>query len=186
MKFINTVIQDCFICEPNIFYDERGYFLESFNQKEFEAYLGKEIDFCQDNEAKSARGVLRGLHYQLAPFSQVKLVRVVKGKVLDVVVDIRKNSKTFGQHFALELSETNKKQLFVPAGCAHGYVVLSEEAVFCYKVDNYYHKDSERGIIFNDRDLKIDWKLPLSQLIISEKDKKQPLFKNAEVFDFTK
>ena len=145
--------------------------------------MGKSINFCQDNEAKSTKGVLRGLHYQLPPFAQAKLVRVIKGKVLDIAVDIRKGSPTFGNYEAVELSEENKYQLFIPKGFAHGYVVLSDEAIFCYKVDNYYHKESERGIMYNDNSLQIDWKLPVEQLLISGKDKMQPTFKNAELFE---
>lgn len=183
MEFIKTNIPDIILCEPKIFNDERGYFFESFNKEAFEKYLGKPILFCQDNEAKSTKGVLRGLHYQLPPFAQSKLVRVISGKVLDIAVDIRKGSATFGQHVALELSGENKLQLFVPAGFAHGYVVLSDEAVFSYKVDNYYSKACERGIIFDDKELQIDWKLPLEEWIISEKDKVQPTFKMAEVFE---
>jgi len=183
MKFSKTNIPDVILCEPTIFSDERGYFFESFNQEVFENHLGKSIYFCQDNEAKSTKGVLRGLHYQLPPYAQSKLVRVISGKVLDIAVDIRKGSATYGQHVAIELSEENKHQLFVPAGFAHGYVVLSDEAVFSYKVDNYYHKASERGIIFNDAELQIDWKLALSELLISEKDKIQPAFNKADLFE---
>lgn len=183
MKFSKTNIPDVILCEPTIFNDERGYFFESFNQKVFENFLGKSIHFCQDNEAKSTKGVLRGLHYQLPPFAQSKLVRVIAGKVLDIAVDIRKGSATFGKYVAVELSGENKHQLFVPAGFAHGYVVLSEEAVFSYKVDNYYSKESERGLTFNDAELQIDWKLPLSELIISEKDKIQPAFNKADLFE---
>ncbi len=183
MKFIKTNIPDIILCEPNLISDERGYFFESFKKEVFEKFIGRSINFCQDNEAKSTKGVLRGLHYQLPPYAQSKLVRVISGKVLDIAVDIRKGSVTFGQYVAMELSGENKRQLFIPAGFAHGYVVLSDVAVFSYKVDNYYNKDSERGIIFNDKELQIDWKLPLNELIISEKDKIQPSFKNADVFE---
>jgi len=183
MKFSNTIIPDIIIGEPSIISDERGYFFECFKKEAFEKFIGSSVNFCQDNEAKSTKGVLRGLHYQLPPFAQAKLVRVISGKVLDIAVDIRKGSATFGQHVTVELSGENKRQLFVPAGFAHGYVVLSEEAIFSYKVDNYYHKESERGIIFNDRELQIDWKLPLKELIISEKDKIQPTFKMADLFE---
>lgn len=183
MRFIKTNIPDVILYEPKVYNDERGYFFESFNQEIFEKHLGKPIHFCQDNEAKSTKGVLRGLHYQLPPFAQSKLVRVILGKVLDIAVDIRRGSVTFGQCVAVELSGENKHQLFVPAGFAHGYVVLSDEAVFSYKVDNYYHKASERGIIFNDAELQIDWKLPLNELIISEKDKIQPAFNEADLFE---
>ena len=136
MQFERTKIPDVVLCKPTIINDERGYFFESFNKKNFEQFIGCAINFCQDNEAKSTKGVLRGLHYQLPPFAQSKLVRVVKGKVLDIVVDVRKGSPTFGKHEAVELSEENKFQLYVPKGFAHGYVVLSDEAIFCYKVDN--------------------------------------------------
>lgn len=183
MKFSKTNIPDVILCEPTVFKDERGYFFESFNQEVFEKYLGKTIHFCQDNEAKSTKGVLRGLHYQLPPFAQSKLVRVISGKVLDIAVDIRRGSATFGQYVAVELSGENKHQLFIPAGFAHGYAVLSDEAVFSYKVDNYYSKTHERGIYFNDSELQIDWKLPSNELLISEKDKIQPAFDKAELFE---
>ncbi|HEY9168439.1 MAG TPA: dTDP-4-dehydrorhamnose 3,5-epimerase [Lutibacter sp.] len=183
MKFSKTNISEVILCEPTIIKDERGYFFESFKQEAFEKFMGRSINFRQDNEAKSTKGVLRGLHYQLPPFAQSKLVRVISGKVLDVVVDIRKGSVTFGQYVAMELSGENKHQLYVPAGFAHGYVVLSDEAIFSYKVDNYYHKESERGIIFNDPELQIDWKLPFKDLIISEKDKIQPAFNKADLFE---
>jgi len=183
MKFIKTKIPDVILCEPHIISDERGYFFECFKKDAFEKFIGSSVNFCQDNEAKSTKGVLRGLHYQLPPFAQSKLVRVISGKVLDIAVDIRKESATFGQHIAVELSGENKRQLFVPAGFAHGYVVLSDEAIFSYKVDNYYHKESERGIIFNDPELQIDWKLPFKELIISEKDKIQPAFCKADLFE---
>ncbi|MHB1148502.1 MAG: dTDP-4-dehydrorhamnose 3,5-epimerase, partial [Lutibacter sp.] len=166
-----------------LFTDERGYFFESFNKDTFEKFIGFEVNFCQDNEAKSTKGVLRGLHYQLPPYAQSKLVRVISGKVLDIAVDIRKGSATFGQHVAVELSGENKHQLFVPAGFAHGYVVLSEEALFSYKVDNYYSKMHERGIIYNDPDLQINWKLAMNGLLISEKDKMQPAFNKADLFE---
>lgn len=183
MEFSNTNISGVVLCKPTIFADERGYFYESFHKKEFEQFIGKTVNFCQDNEAKSQKGVLRGLHYQIPPFAQSKLVRVIKGTVLDVAVDIRKSSKTFGKYVMVELSEHNKHQLFIPAGLAHGYVVLSDEAIFCYKVDNYYNKASERGIIYNDETLKIDWQLSNKELIISEKDTKLPAFKNATFFN---
>ncbi|WP_372795409.1 dTDP-4-dehydrorhamnose 3,5-epimerase [Lutibacter sp.] len=185
MKFIRTEIPDVILCKPTILKDERGYFFESFKKEAFEKFMGSTINFTQDNEAKSTKGVLRGLHYQLPPFAQTKLVRVVKGKVLDIAVDIRKGSPTFGHYVAIELSEENKYQLFIPAGFAHGYVVLSDEAIFSYKVDNYYHKESERGIMYNDTTLQIDWKLPVAELLISEKDKMQPPFKKADLFEET-
>jgi len=183
MEFIKTKIPDVVLCKPIVFNDERGYFLESFNKEVFEKEIGKSIHFCQDNEAKSTRGVLRGLHYQLPPFAQAKLVRVIKGKVLDIAVDIRKTSPTYGKYIAIELSEENKYQLYIPTGFAHGYVVLSKEAIFNYKVDNYYHKETERGIIYNDTSLNIDWKLPVDELVLSKKDSDQPIFKNADVFN---
>ncbi|MBT8316792.1 MAG: dTDP-4-dehydrorhamnose 3,5-epimerase [Lutibacter sp.] len=182
MKFTRTEIPDVIVCEPNILKDERGYFFESFKKELFEAFIGSELQFTQDNEAKSTKGVLRGLHYQLPPFAQTKLVRVIKGCVLDIAVDIRQHSPTFGQYEAIELSDKNKLQLYIPKGFAHGYVVLSDEAIFSYKVDNYYNKESERGIMFNDPALQIDWQLPANELIISEKDKNQPLFKQADLF----
>lgn len=185
MKFTRLEIPDVILCEPQVFGDTRGYFSETFRQDKIDAFLGFNINFCQDNESKSSMGVLRGLHYQLAPYAQTKLVRVITGSVLDVAVDIRKGSPTFGQHVAVELSAENKKQLLVPRGFAHGFVVLSEEAIFSYKVDNYYHPESDRGIAFNDKSLGIDWKLNSNKLRLSEKDLKQPLFKNADYFKYS-
>ncbi len=176
MKIIPTFIKDLLIIEPDVFADKRGYFFESFNKKRFEELTGKNIEFVQDNESKSKYGTLRGLHYQTGAFAQAKLVRVVTGKVLDIAVDIRENSKTYGQYFSLELSEDNKKQLFIPRGFAHGFVVLSEEAIFSYKCDNYYNKESEGGIIFNDHILNIDWKIGSGDIILSDKDKLHPVF----------
>ena len=183
MKFIPTEIQDVIICKPNVFEDSRGYFMESFRQDLLEDFLEKKINFIQDNEAKSSYGVLRGLHYQLPPFAQSKLVKVIYGKVLDVVVDIRKKSLTFGKHISVELSDENKKQLFVPKGFAHGYVVLSDEAILMYKVDAKYNHTSERGIIYNDATLNIDWKINQKDIILSDKDLKQPEFRNADMFE---
>lgn len=180
MKFNRLEIPDVILCEPKVFGDERGYFIEAFRKDKLEKFLGYSINFCQDNESKSSYGVLRGLHYQLAPYAQTKLVRVISGTVLDVAVDIRKGSPYFGKHVSVELSQENKKQLLVPRGFAHGFVVLSEEAVFSYKVDNYYHPESDRGIAFNDKSLVIDWKLNSNELKLSEKDLKQPLFKDAD------
>lgn len=180
MKFIATSIPDVIICEPIVHGDARGYFVETFREDKLEEFLGFKVNFCQDNESKSSKGVLRGLHYQIPPFSQTKLVRVISGRVLDVAVDIRRNSPTFGQHIAVELSEENKKQLFIPVGFAHGFVVLSKEATFAYKVDNYYSLECDRGIAFDDKDLAIDWKLEKEELKLSEKDLKQFLLKNAE------
>lgn len=176
-----TIIPDVKLITPKVFEDDRGYFFESFRQDLFEKEIGK-INFCQDNESKSTYGVLRGLHFQLPPFSQSKLVRVVKGKVLDVAVDIRKSSKYYGQYVAVELSDENKLQMFIPQGFAHAYLVLSEEAIFQYKVDNYYSPKHDRGIIYNDPDINITLPIPESELVISEKDKKLPLLKDAEIF----
>lgn len=185
MKFKRLEIPDVILCEPQVYGDERGYFIEAFRQDKLDAFLGYPINFCQDNESKSSFGVLRGLHYQLAPYAQTKLVRVINGAVLDVAVDIRKGSPTFGKHIAVELSAENKKQLFVPRGFAHGFVVLSEEAVFSYKVDNYYHPESDRGIAFNCQSLAIDWRIGLDQLKLSEKDIKHPSFRNADYFNYS-
>ncbi len=183
MKFTRTKIPDVIICEPTFHGDERGYFVETFRQDKLEDFLGHTIDFCQDNESKSSYGVLRGLHYQIPPFSQTKLVRVISGKVLDVVVDIRKNSPTFGEHFSIVLSSENKKQLFIPKGFAHGFLVLSDTATFAYKVDNYYSTEHDRGIAFNDSELHIDWKIPLKEIQLSVKDTQQNSFKSALYFD---
>lgn len=185
MKFIRTNLPEVILCKPTVFKDDRGYFYEVFKKESFEEFIGYKVDFCQDNEAKSSKGVLRGLHYQLPPFAQSKLVRVIKGKVLDVVVDIRKNSKTFGEKVIIELSEENKYQLFVPKGFAHGYLTLSDDTIFCYKVDAYYNQKAERGILFNDTELAIDWNFPADKLIISEKDKIQVPFKKADLFEPT-
>lgn len=181
MKFIPTHIPDVIIIEPKLWNDPRGYFFESYRDDLFQQQIGK-IDWVQDNESYSTYGTLRGLHYQLTPHAQSKLVRVIQGKVLDVAVDIRQSSPTFGQHVAVELSADNKRQLFIPRGFAHGFVVLSETAIFQYKVDNYYNKDCDRGIAFNDPALGIDWKIDLAQVQLSDKDSKQPLLKDAEVF----
>ena len=183
MTIEKTKLKDCFVLRPKVFGDERGYFLESFNLKKFESLVETSIHFIQDNEAKSSKGVLRGLHFQLPPYSQAKLVRVIRGKVLDVVVDLRKSSPTYLQHETIVLSSKNKKQLFVPRGFAHGYAVLSQSAVFAYKVDNDYAPEYESGIIWSDKDLAIDWRLDNSDLIISEKDKKlQPLSRFSSPF----
>ncbi len=173
MKVIETEIEGVFILEPQVFGDDRGYFFESFSLKHFEEKVSKTV-FVQDNESKSKYGVLRGLHYQLPPYTQAKLVRVVKGRVLDVAVDIRKGSLTFGKYLAVELSEENKLQFFLPKGFAHGFAVLSEEAIFQYKCDEYYAPDYEGAICYDDPDLGIDWKLPSEDIILSEKDKKHP------------
>jgi dTDP-4-dehydrorhamnose 3,5-epimerase len=181
MNIIDTKLKGCFIIEPKVFGDSRGYFFESFNQNTFNDRLKLEVNFVQDNESFSLKGVLRGLHYQTGKFAQAKLVRVIKGSVLDVVVDIRKNSETFGEHFSIELSEDNKKQLFIPRGFAHGFLVLSNTAIFSYKCDNYYNKASEGGIIYNDTTLNINWNFNETDLIISEKDMLLPNFKDARL-----
>ncbi|MDD2384980.1 MAG: dTDP-4-dehydrorhamnose 3,5-epimerase [Sulfurospirillaceae bacterium] len=182
MTFTPTAIPDIIVCEPIIHGDERGYFVETFRQDRLEAYLGYNVNFLQDNESKSSYGVLRGLHYQLEPFAQTKLVRVIQGTILDVAVDIRKNSPTFGLHVSVELSGENKKQMFIPRGFAHGFVVLSAEAIVAYKVDNYYAPECDRGIAYNDQQLGIDWIVPELQHKISYKDTQHPSFKDAEFF----
>jgi dTDP-4-dehydrorhamnose 3,5-epimerase len=171
MRIEQTPLQDCLIIHEKVNGDARGYFIETFNQRDFNAATGLDIVFVQDNQSKSSKGVLRGLHMQRGASAQAKLVRVLAGAVLDVVVDLRKGSPSFGQHYAIELSEDNHKQFFVPAGFAHGFVVLSETATFFYKVDKFYEPGNEVGIMYNDKDLNIDWKLPESELIFSEKDK---------------
>ncbi|MBO1922998.1 dTDP-4-dehydrorhamnose 3,5-epimerase [Thiomicrorhabdus sp. 6S3-12] len=175
MEFLRQYIPEVFLIKPRVFGDDRGYFLETFRQDEFEEAIGYKVDFCQDNESKSSKGVVRGLHFQLPPYAQSKLVRVIDGRVMDVAVDIRQGSPTFGQYVAYELSAENKHQLFVPRGFAHGFVVLSDTAIFAYKVDNYYSPDHDRGLAFDDPSLNIDWKLPVEYLKLSDKDKKQPV-----------
>ncbi len=184
MKFTRTTIPDVIMIDPVVHGDERGYFVETFRQDKLEAFLGFQVNFCQDNESKSSQGVLRGLHYQLPPHAQTKLVRVIEGKVLDVAVDIRKGSPTFGKHVAVELTAENKRQLFVPRGFAHGFVVLSQKAIFAYKVDNFYSPECDRGIAFDDVAIGIDWKLTKEQLQLSNKDTKQPLLSQADLFDY--
>lgn len=179
MTVTETKIKGCFIIEPTVFTDERGYFLESFNAGRFNDAIGKEVRFVQDNQSHSIKGVVRALHYQIGEHAQAKLVRVLSGSVLDVAVDLRKGSVTYGEHVALELSGANKKQLFIPRGFAHGFVVLSETADFFYKCDNGYNKDAEGGIIYSDPSLNIDWKLPEGELIVSEKDRILPTLENA-------
>lgn len=184
MEVIKTEIEGVVIIEPRIFHDERGYFYESFSQREFEEKVCKTV-FVQDNQSKSSYGVLRGLHFQKAPYSQSKLVRCIKGKVLDVAVDIRKGSPTFGKYVAVELSEDNHRQFFVPRGFAHGFAVLSDEAVFQYKCDNFYNKESEGSIAWNDESLSIDWKIDMDKVILSEKDKNsKPLAQADYLFDY--
>ncbi len=177
MPFIKTYIPDLLIYEPTVFEDSRGYFFECYNEQTF-LKEGVTIKFVQDNQAKSSYGVLRGLHYQLNPYAQTKLVRVLSGTILDVAVDIRKGSPTFGKVFTIELSAENKKQLLVPQGFAHGYSVLSQTAEVMYKCDNFYNKQSEGGILYNDSVLKIDWQIPLEKVIVSEKDLLLPTFEN--------
>ena len=184
MQFIRTAISDVIIIEPKVHGDERGYFVETFRQDKLEAFLGFKVNFCQDNESKSSRGVLRGLHYQLHPAAQSKLVRVIQGRVLDVAVDIREGSPTFGQHVAVELSGENKRQMFVPRGFAHGFLVLEDHTTFAYKVDNYYSPENDRGLAFNDLTLNIDWGMEHSELKLSDKDTKQPSLKDAAHFDY--
>lgn len=177
MQIIKTEIEGVFIIKPQLFKDGRGYFFESFSQREFEEKVSK-ITFIQDNESKSSYGVVRGLHFQRPPFAQSKLVRVIKGAVLDVAVDLRKNSPTYGKHITVELTEENHLQLFIPQGFAHGFSVLSNEAIFQYKCDNFYNKESEDSILWNDKNLNIDWKIPEKKIILSEKDK------TSQTFDF--
>jgi len=185
MNFIRTKIEDVVIIEPQVHGDDRGYFVETFREDRLSEFLGYKINFCQDNESKSSKGVLRGLHYQLAPFAQTKLVRVIQGRVLDVAVDIRKGSPTFGEHVAVELSSENKKQLLVPRGFAHAFVVLEDDTVFAYKVDNYYSPECDRGILFSDEALNIDWILNREELNLSPKDKVQPkLADTNDIFDY--
>ena len=182
MEFKKTNIEGVYIIEPRVFNDARGYFFEAWKKQEFEANIGP-VDFVQDNESKSSYGVLRGLHYQKGEFSQAKLVRVIKGRVLDVAVDIRRSSATFGQHVMVELSDENKRQFFIPRGFAHGFLVLSDEAVFTYKVDNVYAPQAEAGIRWNDPQLGIQWPIDPAQVLTSDKDLRQPLLRDAEVFE---
>nr|WP_320038579.1 dTDP-4-dehydrorhamnose 3,5-epimerase [uncultured Bacteroides sp.] len=178
MNYIQTEIDGVWVIEPKVFNDDRGYFMEAFKKEEFEKNIGQ-INFIQDNESKSTFGVLRGLHYQKGEFSQAKLVRVIKGKVLDVAVDLRQSSPTFGKYVSVELSEDNKRQFFIPRGFAHGFLVLSEEAIFTYKVDNGYAPQSEASIVYNDKDININWPIAEEQIIMSAKDKKATNFKDA-------
>jgi dTDP-4-dehydrorhamnose 3,5-epimerase len=182
MEYKETEIKGVFIIEPKVFKDARGYFMEAWKQAEFDEHVGRTV-FIQDNESKSSYGVLRGLHYQKGDASQAKLVRVIKGKVLDVAVDIRRSSPTFGRHVMVELSEDNKRQFFIPRGFAHGFLVLSDEAIFTYKVDNPYAPQSDAGIRWNDPALGIEWPIDPAVVLTSEKDLKQPLLKDAEVFE---
>jgi len=177
MNLIKTTLDGLVVLKPTIFKDNRGYFMESYNQKNINKLLGT-VNFVQDNESESSRGVLRGLHFQNPPYAQAKLVRCLKGSVLDVVLDLRKESKTYGIFETILLTQENKKQLFIPKGFAHGFVVLSETAIFSYKVDNYYNPDSESGVLWNDLDLNIDWKINKKEIIVSEKDKSLLAFNN--------
>ena len=181
MIVTETKLRGCFIIESKLFHDSRGYFFEIFNQNKFNKLIGKTIDFVQDNESFSLKGTLRGLHFQLGDYAQAKLVRVIQGRVLDVVVDLRKDSPTYAEHSSIELSEDNKTQLFIPRGFAHGFIVLSDTAIFSYKCDNFYHQASERGIRHDDPFLGIDWKLPKESRIISEKDLVLPTLSNIDL-----
>lgn len=180
MKFIATKLEGCFILEPKIIRDERGYFMESFNENTFQKGIGKSVHFVQDNQSYSSKGVLRGMHYQTGDHAQAKLVRVLQGEVLDVAVDLRPNSPTYGQYESVLLSSENQKQFFVPRGFAHGFLVISETATFFYKCDNFYNKESEGGLMYNDPTVNIDWQFHIDELIISEKDTIQPHLENAK------
>lgn len=182
MNLRQTDIESLYIIEPKVFSDERGYFFESFNEQKFNN-LNLNFDFIQDNESFSSFGVIRGLHYQLEPYAQTKLMRVVSGKIMDVAVDLRRQSSTFGKHYAIELSSDNKLQFLIPKGFAHGFSVLSDTVIVNYKCDNYYNKESERGVFYADPELKIDWKIKEDHAIVSKKDKKWPALKDAD-FNF--
>ncbi len=182
MEIINTPIPDLIILKPRVFKDDRGYFFEAYNDNRYKE-AGIKFDFVQDNISYSSKNTIRGLHYQIGDFAQSKLVQVVQGKVIDVAVDLRKNSPTFGKHFAIELSDENNLQFYIPHGFAHGFSVLSETALFHYKCDNYYNKESERGIIYNDKTIGIDWQIDLNNAIVSEKDIILPTFENATKFE---
>lgn len=173
-----TFLKGCLIIKPAVFKDDRGYFFESFNLKKFKKETGVSVNFVQDNQSKSVKGVLRGLHFQKTPHAQAKLVRVIQGKVLDVVVDLRRESPTFGQHFKIVLDDKEHVQLLIPKGFAHGFLVLSDKAIFSYKCDDFYNKESEQGIIYNDPDLNIDWDFPAQELLLSDKDLKLPRLKD--------
>lgn len=180
-KFNNMIIEEthlngCFVIKPNVFKDQRGYFFESFNTALFKKLTNISVDFVQDNQSKSSKGVLRGLHFQEGKNVQAKLVRAIKGSILDVCVDIRKDSNTFGQYFSIILDDKENKQLYIPRGFAHGFLVLEDDTIFSYKCDNFYHKPSESGIIYNDKNLNIEWGFPENQLLLSEKDKQLPTF----------
>ena len=180
MELIETPLKDCVILQPQVFQDNRGYFFESYNAEKVNKLLGRKVDFVQDNQSKSTYGVLRGLHFQKGANAQSKLVRVLEGKVLDVAVDLRPDSPSFGKHFSVELSDENFTQFFIPRGFAHGFVVLSKTAIFAYKCDNGYNKGSEGGLLFNDTNINIDWKVDENDLVLSEKDLVNPTFKELE------
>jgi len=180
MIFTETKLKGCFIIEPKIIKDERGYFMESFNEKTFQNGINQEVRFVQDNQSFSSRGVLRGLHYQTGEHAQAKLVRVLQGEVLDVAVDIRPESETYGQHVTILLSGENQKQFYIPRGFAHGFLVLSETATFFYKCDNFYNKESEGGVIYNDSEINIDWQFDLNNVLVSDKDQQLPNLKSAK------
>lgn len=182
MEYIKTEIEGVVIIRPRVFGDDRGYFMETFKQLEFEEHIGP-VQFVQDNESKSSRGVLRGLHYQKGEHSQAKLVRVIKGRVMDVAVDLRRSSPTFGKYIMVELSDENKQQLFIPRGMAHGFVVMSDEAIFTYKCDNVYCPESEAGILYSDPTIGIEWPIPSEEMLLSSKDTKHPTLLEAELFD---
>lgn len=183
MDYKKTEIEGVYIIQPKVFKDNRGYFMETFRQSDFDAGIGRHVEFIQDNESKSSRGVLRGLHYQKGEASQAKLVRVIKGRVVDVAVDIRRSSKTFGQYVMVELSEENKTQFFIPRGFAHGFLVLSDEAIFTYKVDNAYAPQQEASIRYDDPDIAIEWPMDMTEVITSEKDMNARWLRDAETFD---
>ena len=176
MEAKETYLKGCFVISPKVFNDKRGYFFESFNKEKFESLAGISIDFVQDNQSQSSKGVLRGLHYQIGDFKQAKLVRVIKGSVFDVCVDLRKDSETFGQYFSIVLDDKLHQQLFIPRGFAHGFLTLENDTIFSYKCDNYYDKSSERGILYNDKTINIDWKINGFNLLLSEKDQVLPKF----------
>lgn len=182
MDYKKTEIEGVYIIQPKVFKDNRGYFMETFRQSDFDAGIGRHVEFIQDNESKSSRGVLRGLHYQKGEASQAKLVRVIKGRVVDVAVDIRRSSKTFGRYVMVELSEENKTQFFIPRGFAHGFLVLSDEAIFTYKVDNAYAPQQEASIRYDDPDIAIEWPMDMAEVITSEKDMNARWLRDAETF----
>lgn len=185
MDFIKTDIEDVVLIKPQIHEDKRGYFVETFREDKLFDFLGYKINFCQDNESQSSRGVLRGLHYQLPPYAQTKLVRVIRGSVMDFAVDIRKNSPTFGKYISAKLTQHNKHQLLVPRGFAHAFLVLEDESVFAYKVDSYYSPKHDRGIAYDDKSIGIQYGINKNELILSEKDKNQPLLKDVNVFEYS-